>query len=133
MGASNRIIRLALCGVTVIANTDAGAEEYCPRDVTRPFLRDCDTAPRAQRLPVAQQALPGEPGYGYTQAAPYPYAYPVVSHPQAQPVPPPPAPAAYPADPFPAFAAAFLLGAVLFGGGVRHGPGLHGVPRVPRR
>lgn len=119
MGTSSRILGLALCGAMLTQGNSALAQEYCPRDVTKPNLRDCQPVARHyEQLPVAQRPLPGEI-FPYTYAVPQPYA---VAHSYAQPVPAPvvyPQPAAY--GPTPDAVFGFFLGAALMAG-ARRGP-----------
>src|SRR5262245_65429326 len=78
MGVSNRVISLVLCGAMSSAATNATAQAYCPRDVTRHALAGCvalgQSVPQSH-VPVAQQLLPHEV-YPYTYAVPPVYAAP---------------------------------------------------------
>ena len=130
MGTPSRILSLALCGAILSQGNNALAQEYCPRDVTKPYLRDCQPVARQyEQLPVAKRPLPGEI-FPYAYAVPQPY---VVAQPYAQPVPAPvvyaqpvPAPVVYPQPvaygPTPDAVFGFFLGAALMAGAGRRGP-----------
>jgi hypothetical protein len=132
MSASRKTaVRLALCGLAFAASGQASAQySYCARDVTRPNQLGCDPVPQMQqRVPVAQQALPGEAFYPYAPVVPvyaYPHPQPIAVYPPAPVVYPP---VAYQADPVPAVAAGLLFGALLMRGAFAHGPRMHWGPR----
>jgi hypothetical protein len=135
MRASRQVVRLALCGSALIASTGAAAQQYyCPRDVTRLHQLDCGaSAPRPQRVPVAQQLLPHElaPHY-YGYAVPYAYAAPAphaVPHPPVYPQPVYAVPVRDEAGAAVAFLGAALIGAALTRGAVRSSLRFHYGPR----